>query len=208
MIEPVKLANERGDGRSWVYRSIDPAYTQGRCREAFIKVQNGYTCRTLWSLGRKIPTLVREYRALLRLKAAGVSVPQVLEFHADGDKARLVMTGVEDALPLHEALEAYPGSAEQILCHCATVIRNMHAHGWNHGALYPDHIFVGPAPECQVTLIDVEKADRSPWHQHDLDRLLRYLHLRSPDLARWFTFCYETEVIDLQGNGAFQKSAR
>lgn len=196
MIEAVKPANERGEGRSWVYRSIDPAYTQGRCREAYIKVQKGYTCRTLWSLGRKIPTLMREYRALRRLAAIGVCVPEVLEFHADGDNARLVMAGVADALPLDKALEAYPDHAEDILCQCATVIRNMHAHGWNHGALYPDHIFVAPKPDYSITLIDVEKADRSPWHEHDLDRLLRYLHFESPDLARWFTFCYETEVFD------------
>lgn len=208
MIEPVKPANERGEGRSWVYRSTDPAYTQGRCRAAYIKVQKGYTCRTLWSLGRKIPTLTREYRALRRLHAVGVPVPEVLEFHADGDHARLVMAGVADALPLHEALEAFPDHAEEILCHCATVVRNMHAHGWNHGALYPDHVFVGKAPEFPVTLIDVEKADRSPWHEHDLDRLLRYLHFQSPDLARWFMFCYETEVIDTNENEALQNRAR
>jgi len=196
MIEPVKPANERGDGRSWVYRSEDPAYTQGRCREAFIKVQKGYTCRTLWSLGRKIPTLMREYRALKRLQAAGVPVPEVLEFHKDGDHARLVMAGVAEALPLNEALHKFPDGAEEILCHCATVIRNMHTHGWNHGALYPDHILVGAAPGFAVTLIDVEKADRSPWHEHDLDRLLRYLHVQSPDLARWFVHCYETGVND------------
>lgn len=208
MIEAVKPANERGEGRSWVYRSVDPAYTQGRCREAYIKVQKGYTCRTLWSLGRKIPTLKREYRALKRLQAIGVSVPEVLEFHAEGDHARLVMTGVADAMPLDEALSAFPDHAEDMLCHAATVISNMHAHGWNHGALYPDHIFVGPAPVCSITLIDVEKADRSPWHEHDLDRLLRYLHLQSPDLARWFTFCYETEVIDTCGTGAIEQHGR
>lgn len=208
MIEEAKPANERGDGRSWVYRSIDPAYTQGRCREAYIKVQNGYTCRTLWSMGRKIPTLLREYRALKHLQAIGVSVPEVLEFHAEGDHARLVMAGVADALPLREALEAFPGHAEDILCHCASVIRNMHAHGWNHGALYPDHIFVGPPPDYSITLIDVEKADRSLWHEHDLDRLLRYLRFQSPDLARWFTFCYETEVIDDRWTCAIEQSGR
>ncbi len=208
MIESIKPANERGEGRSWVYRSIDPAYTQGRCREAYIKVQRGYTCRTLWSLGRKIPTLMREYRALQRLHAIGVSVPEVLEFHAEGHNARLVMTGVADALPLNEALETFSANAEDILCHCAAVIRNLHTNGWNHGALYPDHIFVSKAPEFAVTLIDVEKADRSPWHEHDLDRLLRYLHLQSPDLARWFTFCYEAEVIDIRGAGAIEQNGR
>ena len=194
MIEQVKPANTRGTGHSWVYRSADPAYTQGRCRMAYIKVQRDYTCRTWWSLGRRVPTLMREYRALKRLHQAGVPVPEVLEFHTEGTQARLVMTGVADAIPLHVALERYSGSAEQILLHCAAVIRNLHAHGWNHGALYPDHILVGPAPAHAVTLIDVEKADRSPWHRHDLDRLVRYLHLRSPDLMRWFVLCYETEI--------------
>ena len=61
---------------------------------------------------------------------------------------------------------------------------------------------------ASITLIDVEKADRSPWHEHDLDRLLRYLHFQSPDLARWFTFCYETEVIDICGAGAIEQNGR
>ena len=208
MIEAVKPANERGDGRSWVYRSIDPADTLGHCREAYIKVQTGYTCRTLWSLGRKIPTLMREYRALKRLSAIGVSVPEVLDFHAEADNARLVMTGVADAMPINQALETFPAHAEDILCHAATLIRNMHAHGWNHGALYPEHILVSPAPDCSITLIDVEKADKSPWHAHDLDRLLRYLHFQSPDLARWFTFCYEAEVVDTSGAGANEQNGR
>lgn len=202
-MEVVKDANIRGKGRSWVYRSSAPDITRGRCRTAFVKVQKGYYCRTLWSLGRRVPTLLREHRAINALAAMGVPVPEVIEFTVDGDEARLVIAGVDDALPLGEAIHRYPERAEDILCRCAAVIRDLHDHGWNHGALYPVHVLVGPAPAHAITLIDFEKADRSWFHGRDLDRLLRYLTLDSPDLARWFESCYRDRIsIRPAGQGA------
>jgi len=196
VIEVIKPANERGSGRSWVFRSDDTHYTRNRCRTAYIKEQQHYCCRTLWSLGRLIPTLVREHRALLALHRIGVPVPEILHFEVEGDSARLVLAGMDDALPLDVALRTFPEAAEDILQRLADIIRNMHAHGWNHGALYPTHVLVGPAPAFPISIIDAEKADRSPFHAADLDRLTRYLTLESPDLARWFETCYQDEVTD------------
>lgn len=194
-MEAVKQANERGAGRSWVYRTSDPDITQGRCATAYVKEQKGYCCRALWSLGRRVPTLLREYRALRALTAIGVPVPRVIRFDWSGDEARLVLAGVDGALPLGEALRCFPDQAENILLRVAGVVRHLHESGWNHGALYPDHILIGSAPGHAVTLIDLEKTDRSFFHGADLERLRRYLNLDSPDLARWFEQCYANPAV-------------
>lgn len=194
-MEAVKQANERGGGRSWVYRTTDPDVTRGRCATAYVKEQKGYCCRALWTLGRRVPTLLREYRALRALTQIGLPVPQVLEFDRHGDEARLVIAGVEGALSLSDALRRFPDQAEDILRRVARVVRQLHQSGWNHGALYPDHILIGPAPHHAVTLIDMEKCDRALFHGGDLERLRRYLCLDSPDLARWFEQCYAEPTL-------------
>jgi tRNA A-37 threonylcarbamoyl transferase component Bud32 len=173
-----------------VFRSSLPELTRGRCKTAFVKSQKGYTCRALWSFGRKVPTLLREYRALTALAAIGIPVPEVLDFSSEGDSARLVLAGLDNVLQLNAALERFPAESERILERVAHLIRAMHQHRWNHGALYPEHILVSEDNPHTVTLIDLEKADRSVFHGADLDRLVRYLNLDSPDLARWFDLCY------------------
>ncbi|MCP5178882.1 MAG: phosphotransferase [Pseudomonadales bacterium] len=189
-MQEVKPPNRRGNGISRVHRTSDPAITGNCCATAYVKTQEGYFCRTWWSLGRRVPTFRREVRALRRLQVLGIAVPQILAYDDDGVRARLVLAEVAQALPFDLAMATFPEAAERIVANAADLIARLHGAGWNHGALYPDHILVQGPPAFAVTLIDVEKAARGWWHRSDLDRLRRRTRFPTPQLAQCFERAY------------------
>jgi tRNA A-37 threonylcarbamoyl transferase component Bud32 len=156
----------------------------------FVKRQRNYLCRPLWSLGRAVPTVRRELRALKALAARGIAVPEILGYDERDGICELRLAAVENASPFDEALRRNPNDAHSIAGNVAGVVARLHALGWNHGALYPKHVLVQGPPDYRVTLIDLEKASRSWWHASDLDRLLRYTEFPTPELAHWFEECY------------------
>jgi tRNA A-37 threonylcarbamoyl transferase component Bud32 len=164
-----------GHGVSAVY--LEPGDRWGRPDvRVYAKRQHAYHCRPVWRLFRRTPTLRRELRALRACRALGIPVPEIIAYRESGPEAELVVAEVRDGRALHAALADHPASRERILDLAADVIAHLHRAGWTHGALYPQHVLVGPAPECRVTLIDLEKARRSRLkRRRDLDRLLRYL---------------------------------
>jgi tRNA A-37 threonylcarbamoyl transferase component Bud32 len=182
---PIQPPNHRGAGVSWVEREPGAGGAA-----AFVKRQRGYVCRPLWSLGRRVPTARREVRALRALAACGIPVPEVLGYMGLDGTCELRLAAVEGALPFDEAVRHHADAAPGIVTNVANVVARLHTSGWNHGALYPNHILVQGPPGYCVTLIDLEKAARSWWHRHDLDRLMRYMAFPSPELAHWFEEAY------------------
>lgn len=172
----IKPAQRRGQGISEVFIDSAAAWTAGAGR-VYIKRQQDYWCRPLWRCLRRTPTLRRELRGLQACVRLGIRVPQVVRYHEQDGGAELVLAEVPDTLPLDAAL-AEPGADRSAILHnVASVIGRLHAGGWAHGALYPQHILIGPGPDPAVVLIDLEKARRSPLRRRtDMARLFRYLH--------------------------------
>lgn len=171
---PVKPPQTRdGKGVSAVF--LEPAGDWGAPGErVYVKRQTAYWCRPLWRAFRRTPTLRRELRALDACRKLGIPVPRVVSYREEGPTAELVVEEVADAAALDQAL-ARPGADRiAILRNVADVIGRLHRAGWSHGALYADHILVGPPPDYAVVLIDLEKARRSRMRRvDDLERFHR-----------------------------------
>ena len=175
-----------GVGVSAVY--LEPGERWGRpATQVYAKRQRAYYCRPVWRLFRRTPTLRRELRALQACRARGIPVPDIVAYHESGPEAELVVEAVRDGRSLIEAL-AEPGADRgRILDRSGALVGRLHRAGWVHGALYPQHLLVGPGPDYPVTLIDLEKARRNPLKRRtDLARLQRYLapHLRDDEADR------------------------
>lgn len=180
-LQRVKPAQRRGQGISEVFIDSAARWTAGAGR-VYIKRQQDYWCRPLWRCLRRTPTLRRELRGLQACVRLGIRVPQVVRYREQGGGAELVLAEVPDALPLDAALAEPGADRTAILDNVASVIGRLHAGGWAHGALYPEHILIGRGPDPAVVLIDLEKARHSPLRRrNDIARLFRYLDAISAD---------------------------
>lgn len=173
-VKPAQTRKRRGRGSSEVFLE-DARHWGAGTGHVYVKRQHDYSCRPPWRLFLKTPTLHRECRALNRCRRIGIDVPQVVAYREEGEYAQLVLKEIDDALPLDRALSEPDSDRVTIVGNVASVIGRLHSAGWVHGALYPDHILVGPGPHYQVTLIDLEKARQSRLKRSDdVNRLLRY----------------------------------
>lgn len=182
--DPLKSPNVRGKGISTVRRDSSDSWPEIGGNDVIVKVQRGYDCRPLWNWGRRTPVALRERRALLGCRAAGVHVPLVLEYRQTEEGAELTTTVVPDALSLDVALERYADQRSRILANAGFEIGKLHRARWTHGALYSDHILVCPDSDFRVYLIDLEKGRRSIRTARDLARFERYnSYLTGADLG-------------------------
>lgn len=173
-VKPAQTRKRRGRGTSEVFLEYAQHWGAGSGR-VYVKRQHAYSCRPPWRLFLKTPTLHRECRALNRCRRIGINVPHVVAYREEGGYAQLVLEAIDDALPLDHALNEPDADRATIVGNVASVIGRLHSAGWAHGALYPDHILVGPAPDYEVTLIDLEKARQTRLKRRDdLNRFLRY----------------------------------
>ena len=186
MTEPglLKSPNVRGKGISTVRRDSSDAWPEIGGNDVIVKVQRGYDCRPLWNWGRRTPVALRERRALLGCRAAGVHVPLVLEYRQTEEGAELTTTVVPDALSLDVALERYADQRSRILANAGFEIGKLHRARWTHGALHREHILVCPDRNFCVYLIDLEKGRRSMRTARDLARFERHnSYLTEADLG-------------------------
>ena len=174
--EWVEELNQRRSGWSGMMRaevSDQTYYIKKQCNHLYHSIIPPF----------KRPTVEREYRNLLRLKALGIRVPEPV-FHG----ARKTAAGIEGLLVTKEQPGFTPLTAQNNLDaslrhELAKTIGHtlglMHRANLQHSCLYDKHIFVrwnDGTPEA--ALIDLEKLHRPffPWRaaRHDLNQLRRH----------------------------------
>lgn len=190
---PIKPPQSRaGKGSSAVYLEAAADWGAGPGR-VYVKRQDAYYCRPVWRLFRKTPMLRRELRGLRACRRLGIEVPEVISYQEDDTRSVLVLAEVHDALPLQTALAGAGSERMRIVGNVARAIGRLHRGGWSHGALYPDHLLVGPGPEHTVTVIDLEKARHSPLRRRsDLERFWRHArHHLNPAEIEHFDQAYQ-----------------
>ncbi|MCK2097009.1 lipopolysaccharide kinase InaA family protein [Thauera aromatica] len=155
----------------------------------YVKRQTGHVHRSLrHPFGR--PTVLREAEALRALATLAVPVPTLAYCGArnqDGEWQAILVT---EALEGYLNLDAWyrqphdPATRAAMLRELARTLARMHRGHWQHGCLYPKHIFVRSTENSaavDVALLDLEKARRRLLprlaSRHDLAQLDRH---RSP----------------------------
>ncbi len=154
----------------------------------FVKRQSNHLTRALGPFFRK-PTARREFQNLIRLKAAGFTVPEVLFFAEErlavGWRAVLITSELSGRLALSELVQTWQqqgwpsrGDVSRLIDQIAGVSRALHDLGYRHGSLYAKHLFVDPLNlGAAIGLIDLEKMRRTPFRNRarrlDLDALNR-----------------------------------
>jgi len=139
----------------------------------YCKRQTGHLYRSLGHpFGR--PTALREYHALRALERLGIRVPRVVYCAAQRPQGQWRALLVTEELSGFVSLEQwYHGTARsvgealrhQVLRRLAEMLARLHRAGWQHGCLYPKHIFVrvegeGDRAQVEVALLDLEKCRR------------------------------------------------
>lgn len=180
--EWVELPNERRGGQSGVQRLKDETG-----KTLYRKYQVNHCYRDLaHPLGE--PTIRREQRALQAYAALGVTVPAIVfcgaRKHQGHWEALLVTEALQDFVSLESLYEsgAVAQWSDQMRAtffeQLGQLLARLHAQRWQHGCLYPKHIFVHQAGEMMtIALLDLEKT-RQRWTikqaaRHDLSQLRR-----------------------------------
>src|SRR5688572_7605923 len=155
---------ERDDGVEWL-RKRDQRRRLARVRIAdgrslFVKhylANERHALRDAWKDRLGLATAQREWRTLVRLRAAGLPVPAPLAHVriASGEHV-MVMEWIE-GVPLATAL-ADRAQRRSLLAALAALVRKLHDAGWVHRDLHRENVLVaGAAP----VLIDLQAARRS-----------------------------------------------
>jgi tRNA A-37 threonylcarbamoyl transferase component Bud32 len=181
----VEPPNMRRNGQSGVKRVNDPE--RGLL---YVKLQSNHLYRSLrFPFGR--PTALRERDALHALRALGIPVPETLyagdEKTPEGWRAVLVTHSLDGYVDMVQWYKQGgrecigEGLHQQLLQRLGAVLGRLHAHGWQHTNLYPNHVFfcepaAGEVPA--VALIDVENSRQVWWRARAAHRDLAQLHKR------------------------------
>lgn len=183
--EWVEPPNQRRAGESGVKRVSHPELGQ-----LYVKLQTNHCYRSLrYPFGR--PTVWREYDALAACRSLGVPVPEVLACVDQREPGRWRAVLVTRALTGYRDLFAWCRRRDadlikdavfaEMLVQAGTVIGRLHAGGWMHANLYPNHIFANHEQgEAAVSaaLIDVENSRRVGLHHRAAKRDLKQLRKR------------------------------
>ena len=199
--EWVEEPNQRRDGESGVQRlrRADAGQPQLYCKR-----QRGHLYRSLaHPFGR--PTALREYAALRAIERLGIRVPRVVYCAARKQDGRWQALLVSEALDGFVSLEdwyrgdprATHGEALQrdMLRSLARTLARLHRAGWQHGCLYPKHLFVrvhgtGGEARVEIALLDLEKSRRRLLRQRASHRDLSQLRRHTPGMpaSDWALF--------------------
>jgi len=192
----VEAPNLRRSGESGVQRVSDGQ------RLLYCKRQQGHLYRSLrHPLGR--PTIKRETQALTAFRSLNVRVPTVEYSGICNRESQWRGLLVTEELPGFVSLDSWyksctPRSEEvgaKIMQTLAATLMRLHQQRWQHGCLYPKHIFVkvvnaDSGVSVQVALLDLEKSRRR-WTRraaarHDLQQLQR--HWGALPVTHWQIF--------------------
>ena len=196
--EWVEPPNQRKVGESGVQRLRSSAGPL-----LYSKRQIGQLYRTpLYPVGR--PTVLRELQALRALKRLGIKVPEVVYGAAQkiaGEWHALLVTEALEGFSSLEQWYADEGARrwglalhQQMLQQLALILARLHLSGWQHGALYPKHIFIrvhaSEGPRVEIALLDLAKCrrrfSRYAASRGDLQQLSR--HRRPLGNSDWRVF--------------------
>ncbi|WP_323758916.1 lipopolysaccharide kinase InaA family protein [Immundisolibacter sp.] len=190
-LDEVEAGNRQRGGWSSVCR-----YQLAPDIGVFVKRQQDHVFRSAWHPLRGRLTAEREFRILLRCRAAGIPVAEPLLFATqpvDGHQRGVLVTrelaGYRplDALTAQWQEAGWPQrrQRQRVLQAVAAVVRRLHAMHLEHNCLYPKHIMVnldwlaqqGATLAAPVVLIDLEKCKwrlrRVDCARRDLDSLNR-----------------------------------
>lgn len=184
--EWVEAPNQRRGGESGVQRlhsKTGPLF--------YLKRQTGHLYRSwLHPLGR--PTVLRELHAMRALQRLGIRVPALVYGAAQQQAGQWRALLVTEALEGFISLEQWYASAAQqrdtplnrcMLQQLAAMLSRLHRAGWQHGCLYPKHIFIkshapGDGGGVEVALLDLEKSRRRLFSRsasrRDMGQLFRH----------------------------------
>ena len=192
--------NRRRGGWSGVCR-LELRGEGGQMVPVFLKRQENHRARTLRHPVKGIPTVRRELQNLLRFRAEGLPVPEII-YEADrtchGRVQGILLTreltgyrSLNDFLDEWYSLELSEQLLEQLLFPpLVRIIRTMHQRGFRYNCLYGKHIFVSvnPAlstfgsfspelkePQLYLSFIDLEKVRRSRRKRRNIVRDLSQL---------------------------------
>lgn len=185
----VEPPNHRRQGISGVKRINEPG-----TGVVFVKTQVNHLHRSLrHPFGR--PTAFREAEAIHACQALGIKVPEILYCgkvkSEEGWKTVLVTHDLSGFTSLDQWLESSRNQAgsegirAKIIEELAWTLSLFHHFKWQHGCLYPKHIFVRveqstAEPAVEIALIDLEKCRRrltsKQAAEHDLSQLKRHLN--------------------------------
>lgn len=140
----------------------------------YCKRQCGHLYRSLLHpFGR--PTVLRERDAIRAFERLGVRVPRLVYCGArrDGEagwQALLVTEALDGFIDFecwYASMAGRPDTEDErarVLDQIATVLARLHRGGWQHGCLYPKHIFIrlgeGQGATPDIALLDLEKSRR------------------------------------------------
>lgn len=195
--EWVEPANVRRHGVSGVQR-LQP--TDPQQPALYIKRQIGHLYRSIiYPFGR--PTILRELSAYRALEKLGIETPRVvfggIRRHRGQWQALLVteaLTGFVD-IDSWYASGAYrtcsPESRRLLMRQLALTLVKLHGAGWQHGCLYPKHIFIkANEDEMKLALLDLEKCrrrlNRKMAARKDLDQFHRHCRAMPDEDRRYF----------------------
>lgn len=191
--EWVEEPNQRRDGESGVkrLRLADPQRPLLYCKR-----QTGHLYRSLaHPFGR--PTALREYQALRALERLGIRVPRVVYCAAQRPAGQWQALLVTEELSGFVSLEQWYQEARhlrdaavqaRLLQRLGEMLARLHRAGWQHGCLYPKHIFLrvdgeGADAEVEVALLDLEKCRRRLWPRQASRRDMDQLRRRAPAIS-------------------------
>lgn len=161
--------NYRRGGWSGVCKASLSFIDAGK-HHVFIKRQENHFYRSLRHCLTNRPTFEREYSNIILFAKLGIPTLDVIYFSSKKVNGKHQCILVTRELEGYQSLEtlSLPFIEKQerrsILHSIAETMRNMHAHGYQHGNLYPKHVFVKvhTSKAAETCFIDLEKT-RKRW---------------------------------------------
>ncbi|MBC2735071.1 MAG: hypothetical protein HF981_12005 [Desulfobacteraceae bacterium] len=172
----------------------------------YLKRQENHGYRSLANPFRYQPTAYREYKRLMAMQAAGITLPDILyygERHSGKNLQAILMTReIPSSIPLDDYLgltpERDPAEVDRVIQDTATLIAKLHRHHFQHCALYGKHVLIsgvetaaGAGSRLVPYLIDVEK---SRWRLSRMAIAVRDLN-QFQRRAPWTTTQWDTFLV-------------
>jgi tRNA A-37 threonylcarbamoyl transferase component Bud32 len=168
---------ERDDGVEWLRRR------EQRRRLARVPLAGGRWCfakhylasdrhawRDAWKARLGLGTAQREWRALERLRAAGIPVPAPLAHVRLASGEHVVVTEWIDGTPLALAL-ADAARCRPMLAAVGALVRALHDAGWVHRDLHRENILIANGAPVLIDLQAARRARSAAARLRDLGRL-------------------------------------
>jgi hypothetical protein len=179
----------------------------------YVKKQQNHVSRSLVHPFKGEPTFAKEFSVIRYLSLHGVMVPRVVFFGQRsvkaGQQAILITENLESFHALNEISTTAMSliSKRTLVATVAQAIKNMHAAGIQHRALYPKHVFVKPLGDSfAVGFIDLEKSRKMifPWLQSISDLIT--LNYRTTDWGLLHRMYFFTKYFSITRLNKFYRT--